>query len=229
MGEGFQFLDIILFAAVAAFLVLRLRNVLGRRTGHDESSKYHSLPQHPPADGGQDKVTKLPDRSKPAADLGTPTAPQTNLPVREGLAQIKLSDRSFNAEEFLTGAKQAFEIVVTAFSEGDIQTLRALLSNDVYEDFCGVIKARQKAKQALDSTLVGIAESEITEAAVEGRTAFITVKFVSNQINVLRDNHGNIIEGDPNKVKRITDVWTFARNMRSRDPNWTLVATASPD
>jgi predicted lipid-binding transport protein (Tim44 family) len=227
MGEGFQFLDIVLFAAVAAFLILRLRGVLGRRTGHDQFSKNRPLGQNRQNEAGQETVGQLADRAKAPTELGTGKRHSRHSPVEAGLAQIKLADRSFNVDDFLNGARRAFEIIISAFSDGDVRALRPLLSNDVYEEFCGAIKSREKAKQTLETTIVGVTQSEITEAEVEGRTAFITVKFVSDQINILRDDRSSVVEGDSNKVKRITDLWTFARNTHSRDPNWTLVATNS--
>lgn len=231
MGNGFAFLDIVLFAAVAAFLVLRLRSVLGRRTGHDQPTKHGPLPrdsQKGADSSGEETSPQLADRSKPVADLAEFRDYADNSQIRAGLAQIRMADRSFNLDQFQSGAKQAFEMIISAFSDGDMETLRPLLSNDVYEDFCGAIKARQKEGHVLETTLVGVDKCEIVEAEVQGRTAFITVRFVSEQTNVLRDGQGNPIDGEPNKANHITDVWTFARNTRSRDPNWTLVATSSP-
>jgi predicted lipid-binding transport protein (Tim44 family) len=102
-----------------------------------------------------------------------------------------------------------------------------LLSNDVYEDFAGAIKTRVEAGDTLETTVIGVKEVELIEAELQGRTAFATIKFVSEQINVTRDASGEVVDGDPNHVASITDIWTFARNTRSRDPNWTLVATRS--
>jgi predicted lipid-binding transport protein (Tim44 family) len=230
MGNGFQFLDIILFAAVAAFFVFRLRGVLGKRMGHDK----------PPADpfakrraneADDDKVISLPDRNKadsasasdPSVAAGTPGSPR-----EAGLMQIKLADKSFDEEAFQAGARAAFAMTIGAFAGDDAKALRPLLSNDVYSDFSGAIEERRSAGHTLETTLVAIGEAEIIEAELQGRTAFVTVKFVSEQINVVRDKQGEVVEGDPTAVVKITDVWTFARNTRSRDPNWTLVATRSP-
>ena len=118
-------------------------------------------------------------------------------------------------------------MIITGFSQGDTKTLRPLLSNDVYEDFAGAIKRREEAKENLETTLVGIKEAEVIEAELQGKTAFVTVKFVTEQVNVTKDAKGEVVDGDPSHVATITDIWTFARNTRSRDPNWTLVATRS--
>ncbi len=229
MGDGIQFLDIILFAAIAAFLVLRLRSVLGRRSGHDQAPKYDPFRKREAEEAGEDKVIALPDRGPQAKSQGTGKAAEAGdeSPLEQGLTQIKTADRSFEPESFVSGAKIAFEMVITAFAGGDTKTLRPLLSNDVFEDFSGAIKARLDKNETLESTLVGINEADIIEAELQGKTAFVTVKFVSEQINVTRDADGEVVDGDPGGVATVTDIWTFARNTRSRDPNWTLVATGT--
>lgn len=241
MSNGFQFLDIILFAAIAAFFVLRLRSVLGKRQGHEKP------PEHDPfrrPEQSDDKIIHLPDRGKPersgqadeeaieadeVLDRGKEAAMEAGArnPLEAGLTQIKLADRNFDPEGFLGGAAAAFEMIVNAFAAGDTETLRPLLSDDVFEDFAGAIKTREANNERLETTLIGIESKEIIEAELQGRTAFVTVKFVSEQINVTRDAEGKVVDGDPNHVTQITDIWTFARNTRSRDPNWTLVATRS--
>ena len=229
MGDGIQFLDIILFAAIAAFLVLRLRSVLGRRSGQDRAPKYDPFRKRGAEDAGEDKVIALPDRGPQAEPQGTGKTAEDaeSSPLEQGLTQIKLADRSFEPEGFADGAKVAFEMVIAAFASGDTKTLRPLLSNDVYEDFAGAIKARIDKDETLESTLVGISEAEIIEAELQGKTAFVTLKFVSEQIHVTRDAEGEAVDGDPGGVATVTDIWTFARNTRSRDPNWTLVATGT--
>ncbi|MEE8536061.1 MAG: Tim44/TimA family putative adaptor protein [Kiloniellales bacterium] len=243
MGGGFQFLDIILFAAIAAFFVLRLRGVLGKRTGHDKrnADPFGSGEQAEDEDG---KVISLPDRNKnahaeesvdeddgedqePSVDPAEAAAAATPLAI--GLRQVKRADKSFDEDGFAGGARTAFEWVIDAFAEGDTKKLRPLLSNDVYGDFAGAIEERVSAGQVLETTLVGITEAQIIEAELQGRTGIITIKFISEQVNVVRDSDGEAVEGDPNHVTKITDIWTFARNTRSRDPDWTLVATRSPN
>ncbi|MBK1667408.1 hypothetical protein CKO28_05110 [Rhodovibrio sodomensis] len=238
MGEGFQFFDIILFAAIAAFLVLRLRSVLGKRTGHEQRPGQDPFQpsrqrQQQGSDGSdRDTVVPMPGR---AEDNGVTdedlkkAADKAETPLSAGLTQIKLADRDFDEDGFAEGAKGAFEMVVNAYAQGDRKTLRQLLANDVYGDFEQAIDEREKAGQTLETTLVNIREAEIIEAELQNRTAFVTVKFVSEQINVLKDAEGNVVEGDAEQVLDVTDIWTFARNTRSRDPNWTLVATRSPE
>jgi len=239
MGDGFQFLDIILFAAIAAFFVLRLRGVLGKRTGH-EKRKADPFSSREGTEDEDDKVIPLPDRNKNArAEEGASATEDTAekaaeaeaaaTPLAAGLIQVKRADKSFDEDQFVDGARTAFEWVIDAFARGDAKTLRPLLSNDVYGDFSGAIVERENAGQILETTLVGITDAKIIEAELQGRTAFVTIKFVSEQVNVVRDGDGEVVDGDPNHVTKITDIWTFARNTRSRDPDWTLVATSSPN
>src|SRR5690625_2816594 len=229
MNEGSQLLDILLFAAIAAFLVLRLRNVLGRRTGHDSRPEFDPFKQKqeaPQTRSGpeDDKVIPLPHNGRRPQEANL----DRNDPVAAGITQIRLADSHFDPEGFLTGARAAFEMIVASFAKGDKDTLRNLLADEVYRDFSRAIEERQQEGLRLDTTLVTLHEPEIIEAELQERTAFVTVKLVSEQINVTRDRENRIIEGDPSDVIRLTDIWTFARNTRSRDPNWSLVATSSP-
>jgi len=231
MDEGVQLLDIILFAAIAAFLVLRLRNVLGRRTGHDsrpDFDPFKQKPDSPPgAEESDDKVIQLPGGGRRQEEAAFEA--DGDDPVAAGLTQIRLADRSFDPEGFLQGARAAFEMIVMAFASGDKETLRGLLADEVYADFARAIDQRAEEGQSLETTLVNVLEPEIIEAELQGRNAVVTVKLVSEQVNVTRDDEGRIIEGDPSDVVKMTDIWSFARNTRSRDPNWALVATRSPN
>ena len=230
MDSGFAFFDIVFFAMVAAFLILRLRSVLGRRTGNENSERWTTRKPAPQAREASDNIARLPDRSRPAGESAP--APTLDLPASSpaeaGLTQIKVADSSFDARSFVDGARGAFEMIVGAYAQGDAATLRPLLADDVYENFAAAIRNRQQAKQTLETTLVGIKSAEIIEARMDGRMALVTVKFVSDQINVTRDADGKVVEGDAQQIASVTDVWTFARNTRSRDPNWLLVATSEP-
>jgi predicted lipid-binding transport protein (Tim44 family) len=220
-----HFIDIIFFAMVAAFLVLRLRSVLGRRTGNEQRRPDPFRPK--PADTG-DKVVPLPDRStRTAGEAIEIPASAKGTPLEAGLTQIGVADPNFTPQGFLDGAKAAFEMVVHGFAKGDRKVLRPLLNDAVFDSFSAAIKAREDAKESRETTLVGVKSAEIIEARMEGRTALVTVKFVSEQINVRRDKDGRAAEGDASHPAEITDIWTFARNTRSRDPNWTLVETRS--
>lgn len=229
MNDGFQFVDIILFAMVAAFLVLRLRSVLGRRTGHQERPRDVSASRRQDSEG-EGNVIELTDRTGRAAegeDLAS--ASQSDDPVVAGVARIRLVDPSFSPDQFLAGARAAFEMVVHAFATADSGTLRSLLSEDVAGNFQNAIKARLEAGETLETTVISIKSADVIEADLDGKQAKVTVKFVSEQVNVTRDTEGRVIDGDPNRVSDITDIWTFARNTRSRDPNWKLIETRSPN
>lgn len=141
---------------------------------------------------------------------------------------MQLADRTFDSATFIAGAQKAFEMVVGAFAAGSRDQLRALLSHDVFENFSTAIAEREKSGETLETTLVRITTADILDGEVRGETAFVTVKFVSEQINVVRDKTGTIIEGDPGHSGEVTDIWTFGRDTKSRDPNWTLVETRSP-
>lgn len=129
----------------------------------------------------------------------------------------------------MVGARTAFEMIVQAFAEGDTELLQNLLNDEVYNNFLQAIRAREAEGQTLENTLVRIRGAEAIEAYIEGRTAFITVKITSEQVNVTRDAEGEVVEGDPNHIAEVTDIWTFGRDIRARDPNWELVATRSLD
>ncbi|MGE0718132.1 MAG: Tim44/TimA family putative adaptor protein [Alphaproteobacteria bacterium] len=236
MSSGFQLFDIVLFAMIAAFLVLRLRSVLGRRTGH-ERRPDEAMGNQPPRQG-DGNVIQLPPRDAEAEpDIAAPreAGPANAGPANAGpgdaaagITQIRLADPSFSPETFLDGSRAAFEMIVGAFARGDVETLRPLLNDTVFEQFAGAVRDREAHKQTLETTVVAIRSADVHEAHMEGRSAFVTVRFVSEQINVVRDGAGNVVEGDPARTAEVVDLWTFARNTRSRDPNWLLVATGAP-
>jgi len=235
-GNGLQLIDIILLAVVAGFLILRLRSVLGRRTGHEERTDpmaaFRQAERRGERREGEDTVVHFPEREGANADtagIRRADLPGDATPLDKGLAAIRQADSGFNPQEFVSGGRAAFELILMAYAKGDLKTLRPLLANEVFEEFAGAIREREQAGEQLETTLVGIKQAEIAEAELQGKTAFVTVKFVSEQINVTRDRAGQVIDGADKRVETITDLWTFARNTRSRDPNWTLVATDSPE
>lgn len=227
MGEGLQFLDIILFAMVAVFLVLRLRSVLGRKPEGEQQRRLNPFRREPAegkADAG-DRLVEFPARPPRPA----PEAPAGDISALEaGLAQIKRVDPSFDSTSFVTGAIAAFEIVVNAFAAGDRDKLRTLLSNEVYDNFAGAIDARMSKGETLETKLSGATTAQIVEAEMRGQSAFVTIKFASEQCHITRDGEGRIVDGEPNRFEEVTDLWSFARNTRARDPNWTLVETRTP-
>ena len=241
MNDEIPLLELIFLVAVAAFFILKLRSVLGKRTGHDKRPDFDPFQKR--GEDADDKVVPLPRRDKgPQADdepidadfreeVDEDEAPADAepTPLSAGLTQIKLADRNFNEQDFIGGAGTAFEMIVAAFAAGDRQTLKPLLSKEVYENFVNAIDDRERRDEVLETTLVGITDATIIEATLDQKTAYVVVKFVSEQVNVTRDAAGGVVDGDPSHVAKITDLWTFARNTRSRDPNWNLVATDTPN
>jgi predicted lipid-binding transport protein (Tim44 family) len=224
----------IIFLALAVFIFMRLRSVLGQRTGHERPpyDPYSARENGRPAPA--DNVVALPGRTAdkqpaPAEDL--PPAErwkgiaQPGTPLAVGLDAIVADDASFEPQHFIAGARAAYEMIVNAYAEGDRRTLKNLLSRDVYDGFEAVIKDREGRGETAETKFVSIDSTEITAAEMRGKTAQITVRFVSQLISVSRDRAGNVIDGSADKVTEVTDIWTFARDISSRDPNWKLVAT----
>lgn len=227
MGDGFVYIEIIIFAMIAAFLVYRLRSVLGRRTGEEQQrpNPYtRNEPNNGPAKTPADNVVSLPERGRSVPPL-PPVADDEPVSLAAALAQIKAVDPSFDEKYFLQGASAAFGMTVDAFARGDTATLKPLLNDTVYENFARAIADRQRAGQSLETAIHEISDAEVIEARLDNSTALLTVKFTSLQMNVVRDAAGNVVDGDPDAVIEATDVWTFARNTRARDPNWSLVET----
>ena len=232
--EGFQFIDIIILAMAAGFIVLRLRSVLGRRTGHEP-------PQTPPQPG--DAFGRSPDRSPdnvvpmpvPAARRGRDGAlgaldiepAYQGTPMEAGLVQLKMADPNFSVPRFLEGAAKAFEMIVAAYAKHDTDTLKPLLSADVYGGFASSIQDREDRGETIETELVVLKPPKLESAEVVDGRAMVAVRFQSEQVNVVRDKAGTVLEGSRDHVESVTDVWTFARDIDSRNPNWILVATRS--
>jgi predicted lipid-binding transport protein (Tim44 family) len=223
----------IIFLALAVFIFLRLRSVLGQRTGR-ERPPYDAYSARDAVRPTGDKVVALPGRPTEApprpAEVDEPAERWKDIAepgstLAAGLDAIARQDKSFEAKHFLTGARAAYEMIVTAFAEGDRRALKNLLSREVYEGFDAAIGEREKRGETVETRFVSIDHADLIGAELRNRTAHITVRFVSQLVSVTRDRSGNAIEGSSDKVTEVTDVWTFARDLSSRDPNWKLVAT----
>jgi len=231
-----DFLNIsnLVLLVLAVVIFMRLRAVLGRRTGQERPpfDPYSRREERARADRSEapaDNVVKLPrPQATPAADRPAPEidriAPSGSA-LNAALRTILSVDRNFDPSAFVEGGKAAYEAIVTAFAEGDRTTLRQLLSHEVNEGFLAAISERESRGETITSTFVGIDRAEIIEASLRGGLAQVTVRFVSQLITVTRDREQRVIDGDPTKIVEVTDVWTFAREVASRDPNWKLVAT----
>lgn len=217
MNDGFHFLDIVFFAMVAAFLVLRLRSVLGRRTGTERP------PEQWVADPDAAKVVDLAQVRRSASE------PPAESPVGLGLAAIRAADRGFDLDGFLGGARAAFEMIVGAFAAGDKAVLQPLLAPDVYRNFAEAIDNRQRNGEVLTTELVGIRSVEPVEARLDGGFASLTLRIVSEQVNALSSHDGQLLDGSRDRVVDVIDEWTFRRDTRSSDPNWVLAATRTPE
>jgi predicted lipid-binding transport protein (Tim44 family) len=228
---------------VTVFVVIKLRSALGRRTPDEDQARYERQAKareaRERAAAAGDKVVTLPRREREKAESAymenTPdrTAEErieargaTILPsARDDILKIAERDPEFDAEHFSGGAKQAYEMIVTAFAEGNRELLSNLLSRDVFEGFAAAMDERDGRGEKIDQSFVGINKCDITDAELSGSEASITIKFVSQLITATIDSAGRVIAGDTQKIQEVTDIWTFSRDLNSRDPNWRLVAT----
>jgi predicted lipid-binding transport protein (Tim44 family) len=231
---------------VAVVVILKLRSVLGRRTGDEEARverfRAERAQQGAPTTSS-DNVVAMPRRDGVAtvpateetqtdAEERIKTYPGVEAAARTGLIDIARLDPAFDPDTFIRGAKQAYEMIVTAFAEGNRKLLKDLLSRDVYDGFTRAITDRESRAEQVDQSFVGIDKADILESEVKSGIASITVRFVSQLISATRDKAGAIINGDSQRIKEVTDIWTFSRDISSAkaraNPNWRLIATQSP-
>lgn len=228
---------------IAVIVIFKLRSVLGRRTPDDEAridKRMRAEQAERQEAAAQDKVVAMPRRGGEAppvtanAEVGLAEAEARmkayaggDASIERGLLQLSQSDSAFDPKHFVEGSKQAYEMIVTAFAEGNRKVLKDLLSKEVFEGFSSAITDRESRAEQVDQSFVGINKADIVEAEVKGGLAQLTVKFFSQLISATRDKSGAVIGGDPQKIKEVTDIWTFAREVSSRNPNWRLVATQS--
>jgi len=214
--SGSQLLEIVVLATVAGFILFRLYTVLGRRTGNER----------PPQDGYRLGPRAAEDTVGTAPKLSHASAERPSDPVASGLFDIGLADRTFDKEHFLKGARAAYELIQTAFAANDRALLRPLLSDEVYAAFDGVMRRREQNGEKATMTLVGFSDVKIIAASLKNAIAEITLAFGARLIAATTNAQGAVIDGDDKSVRDVTDVWTFTRDTRARDPNWTLVATS---
>jgi predicted lipid-binding transport protein (Tim44 family) len=231
--------DIILIGLVAVFLILRLRSVLGKRTGNERPPARDPFtppapPSTPPrigtdAPSGNDNVVPMPAPSRTSQPTSGPGGIRaTVMPTATaGVAAVRAADPSFDPLGFAAGARSAFTTIVEAFAKGETAPLKALLDPPTYSSFESAIRGRNERHEKAETTLIGFEASDIAGAEMQGDDAQVTVRFVSEQINVTRNAEGQVADGNPNEVQKVIDLWTFRRNTRSSDPNWLLVKTES--
>ena len=212
-------IQLLVLAGIAVFLVLRLRNVLGTRDGYEPTVKRGRDPASKPVrdfeviDGGPDR--DISDNVDSESRAG------------KAFGSMKRIESEFSVSGFLDGARQAYEIILMAFEGDDFETLRGFLSPDVYESFETVIKNRQAQNLTVKANFIGVREIKITDAMFDSinNEAEITIKFVGEITSCVNNVDGEVVEGDPDVIKRQKDVWTFARIIGNENPNWKLVAT----
>lgn len=231
----------IIFLALAVFIFLRLRSVLGQRTGSERQPYDRAARDVVQGRAGDparsegvvpmpgtiiDQAPLAPNDPAPASERWKGSA-EPGSDLARGFDEIAQQDSSFDPKHFVAGAKGAYEMIVMAFAQGDRRTLKDLLSTEVYDSFEGAIRDREQRGERIERKFVGIDKAEIVGADMRGRVAGITVRFVSQMISVTRDKAGAIVDGSSESITDVTDVWTFSRDMGSRDPNWRLVSTDS--
>jgi predicted lipid-binding transport protein (Tim44 family) len=220
-SSGFP-IDLVLFGMIAAFLVLRLRSILGRRTGFERQAP----PSQPPQPARTAAGPVIEGRAEPTAPAAPQVVPDAASPTGQVLARMHDIDQTFDPARFLAGVDQAFRMILTGFAAGDRSTLRALLSDDTYQAFEQAISAREAAGDTQVSEIKAIQQLAIEQAELKGRSGSITVKIVSDQISYTKDPNGKPLTGT-DAVTEITDLWTFERDLSQQDPTWRLVAARS--
>ena len=217
--NNIPYIDILILAMIAIFIINRLKNVLGKKTGNEQDivEKYsrnkNNFKESPP-----DKTSVSEQKQNTVKDVFFHKDPKINTSLRK----IYNQDESFNSKEFLDGSKKAFEFIIKNYSDENLEPLKSLLSKSIYNEFNYQIKERIKKSQNLDITIIGIKSAEITDSSLKSSVANISVRFNSEQVHVLKDLEGKIIEGDSNQILTIDENWSFSKNMKSKDPNWTL-------
>jgi predicted lipid-binding transport protein (Tim44 family) len=232
MNESASFFEFVVLGTVAIVVLMMLRNALGRKTGNEED-RARTLHQKPAQE------TRMRESEAPATIAPVPTPQHKLEPVSidefaepgsklaQSLTEIQVQDNQFDPGIFLSGAKAAYEMIVNGFARDDKKAIRPLLAEDVFKNFSSVIDQRKSRGEKVETTFIGISSSEISAAALTNKIAEISVKFVSELISATKNSDGAIIDGDPNQIFKVTDVWTFSRDIKSNDPNWKLSATAS--
>jgi predicted lipid-binding transport protein (Tim44 family) len=220
MEGGFPYGDIIVIGAIAAFILLRYRAMLGEPRGRDENEIRSSA--QPPAAEPADRVIQLPVGRMPEKKEEALDAYGS---LSEKFVAMRAIDREFTVEEFMNGARMAYEMILVAFSKRDRDTLKMLLSEQMYKSFALSLDDAEKEKRFTDTTLLAITSATVKDAKLSGSLATITVAFVSEQIHLIRDENGTIIEGDASSREVVEDEWVFTRTLTSSSPNWTIVET----
>ena len=215
--------DLIFFILVAAFLILRLKSVLGRRTGNEKRPKDFFMYQDTTLESSKKGAIQV---KKPTeSDSKILTAMKTSKDKNSILEKISYFDKSFSPKNFLDGSKTAFQTIIKSYAKGEIEKIKFLLGPNVFSSFLKEIKSRSKRKYSLEHSLISIKSADIEKIDVKSSIADIVVKFVSEQVNLLKNEKGKILEGNDEYVESHIDYWTFSKDLKSSNPNWKLVVT----
>ena len=215
MSDGFAFFDIIIFAMLAIYLVFQLRRVLGRKTGMEKPPKNEFTKENETTSQHENIIPLNGENQDQAVSAS-------------GITILRQLDSSFNEKEFISGSRAAFSWIVSAFADGDAVKLKSLLGPKLFKNFEQAIQERVAAGEKLETKIVSIKSAQIDDVLVAGNTATVTVEFISDQIKVVRDSEENIVDGDPDTIESLTDLWTFNRDVTSPNPNWILTRTETP-
>ena len=223
MNEGFAFFDIIIFAMLAGYLVFQLRRALGRRSDNQET-KSKLNPEQRAKHSEADNVVAI--KTNKNENQGNENQEQEE--TLGGLTELREKDPSFSDRDFIAGSKDAFSWIVEAFSKGEISKLEPLLSEPLFEGFKQAIEQREDGQLSSETNIVSIKSAQIHNVTVKQDQVNITVEYVTDQIKSTRNAEGEIVDGDPDTIEAVTDLWTFNRNIKSKNPNWILVKTETP-
>ena len=217
--------DLIFFVLVAAFLIIRLRSVLGRRTGNEKRPKDIFMYQDTVLGSGKKKTISEKEDIKEKSFDEYLSKNKVNLKKGTALEKIYYFDQTFSTKKFLAGAKNAYQQIINSYANGEINKIKYLLDSKVFSTFSNEIKSRVKKKYTLEHTLISIKSAAVEKIYVKSSIADIVVKFVSEQVNLLKNKDGKVLKGNDEYIENHTNYWTFSKDLKSNDPNWKLIVT----
>lgn len=231
MGQDYQMIEIVFLAAIAGFIAYRVYLVLGKRNGHerrrDPFAAREQVTEPRPAKGKADSAGPA-DRPQTVGAAGA-AGVVPGSPIQQALTEIELADRAFEVSQFLGGARAAYGMILKAFADGDVATLKSLVTSDVLEAFTADIEGRASRGETREVEIVSIKDTKITGAKLEGRRAEITVTFEAELISATKNSDGAVVAGEPGTVVHVIDIWSFTRDLKSKGPEWLLSATDTSD
>ena len=222
--NNFFSVDLIFFIMIAALLVFRLRNVLGRRTGNEKKPGFGFSFDAKVLDKNSNNIKEIKINKE---HILNSLKKYKNLDKNGDLKRIYILNPNFSPKKFLKGAKDAFEIIVAAYAKGNLKKVKDLLSPNIFKTFSNISNQRIKKKQTLEHTLISFKSEEIKRIILKSTIAEIAVRFVTEQINLLKNNKGQIIEGNNDYIENHIDYWTFSKDLKFSNPNWKLIVTKS--